>query len=110
MTWTFRATGSRETMRSARSDSPCGELSGCLSSSVSRRWRILCGVLLLTTVVASRLPLAPRHLITFDEINFALAIERFDPGTHQPQPPGYPLFVRQARRIGFETVNCWAKM
>jgi hypothetical protein len=32
-------------------------------------------------------------LITFDEINFALSIDDFNPRAHQPQPPGYPLFV-----------------
>lgn len=30
---------------------------------------------------------------TFDDINFALAIGHFNPAQHQPQPPGYPLFV-----------------
>jgi 4-amino-4-deoxy-L-arabinose transferase-like glycosyltransferase len=32
-------------------------------------------------------------LNTFDDINFALAIGHFNPAQHQPQPPGYPLFV-----------------
>ena len=44
-------------------------------------------------MVWSRAALAPRYLSTFDSINFALAIERFDPRLDQPQPPGYPLFV-----------------
>ena len=57
------------------------------------RWRIVCGVLLLGALLGSRIPLAPRRLITFDEINFALSIRQFNPGAHQPQPPGYPLFV-----------------
>ena len=48
----------------------------------------LCAVL-----VVSRWMTFPRYLITFDEINFALAVERFNPIMHQPQPPGYPLFV-----------------
>jgi 4-amino-4-deoxy-L-arabinose transferase-like glycosyltransferase len=30
---------------------------------------------------------------SIDNVNLALALERFDPRVHQPQPPGYPLFV-----------------
>ena len=48
---------------------------------------------LAVALVVSRWALFPRYLIMFDEINFALAVDRFDPGAHQPQPPGYPLFV-----------------
>ena len=65
------------------------------------RWRILCGVLLLAAVLASRLPLAPRYLITFDEINFALSIENFNSSLHQPQPPSYPLFVGMLKLLSF---------
>ena len=61
--------------------------------SEDRRWRILWGLFFIAALLISRVPLAPRHLITFDEINFALSIEKFDPAAHQPQPPGYPLFV-----------------
>jgi hypothetical protein len=43
--------------------------------------------------MVSRLLYAPPYLYFFDNANFALAIDRFDPGLHQPQPPGYPLFV-----------------
>src|SRR5690242_5225081 len=51
---------------------------------------------LISLVVAlfiSRWVLFPRYLITFDEINFALAVDHFNPPMHQPQPPGYPVFV-----------------
>ena len=44
-------------------------------------------------LVLSRWALAPRYLVSFDEINFAFAIDHFNPVLHQPQPPGYPLFV-----------------
>jgi hypothetical protein len=52
----------------------------------------------LTAVVfalltATRLPVAPKYLYFFDSVNFALAIDEFNPSKHQPQPPGYPLFV-----------------
>ncbi len=50
-------------------------------------------VLLVGALAVSRCALAPRYLITFDEINFALAVRDFNPALHQPQPPGYPLFV-----------------
>src|SRR5512142_1501004 len=50
-------------------------------------------------LVATRWPLAPAHLYYFDSANFALALEHFDPSLHQPQPPGYPLFVALTRLI-----------
>ena len=34
------------------------------------------------------------HLLyDIDSVNFALALRRFDPGSHQPHPPGYFLYV-----------------
>ncbi len=48
---------------------------------------------LLALVIATRWTLAPKYLFYFDNINFALALEHFNPAKHQPQPPGYPLFV-----------------
>lgn len=44
-------------------------------------------------LIVSRVTLAPKHLFYFDSINFALALQEFNPALHQPQPPGYPLFV-----------------
>ena len=51
-------------------------------------WAIVVAVLLW-----SRLIDRPPYLYYFDNANFALAMEHFDPRLHQPQPPGYPLFV-----------------
>jgi len=48
-------------------------------------------------LVCSRWMLAPAYLYYFDSVNFALALEDFDPAQHQPQPPGYPLFVAFSR-------------
>ncbi len=48
-------------------------------------------------ILASRLPLAPGQLFSFDDVNFAYAIGKFDPRVSRPQPPGYPLFVLEAR-------------
>ena len=52
----------------------------------------------LVLVVVSRLPIAPTAL-SFDNVNFAFAIQQFDPWMHQPQPPGYPFFVAEARIV-----------
>ncbi|GEM_PF-2176967 len=56
-------------------------------------YRVFWALALAALLLASRWALAPRYLITFDEINFALAVENFNPALHQPQPPGDPLFV-----------------
>ena len=58
-----------------------------------RRWAALLCVLTASALVVSRLIDRPRYLYYFDNVNFALAIKHFDPRLHQPQPPGYPLFV-----------------
>ncbi|MGH9631002.1 MAG: glycosyltransferase family 39 protein [Bryobacteraceae bacterium] len=64
-------------------------------SLVEASWRVRCAVFLaiFALLLATRWPLAPQYLFFFDSVNFALALEQFNPGLHQPQPPGYPLFV-----------------
>ena len=59
----------------------------------------LIAVLAAVALVGTRLPLAPKYLYYFDSVNFALALENFDPSQHQPQPPGYPLFVGVTRLL-----------
>lgn len=49
--------------------------------------------------IAVRVPAAPRHLYYEDSINFAQAIERYDPRHLVPQPPGYPVFVLQSKLL-----------
>ena len=49
----------------------------------------------------TRIPLAPKYLYYFDSVNFALALDEFNPGKHQPQPPGYPMFVALMRLVHF---------
>jgi glycosyltransferase involved in cell wall biosynthesis len=51
------------------------------------------GTLTLAALVISRSVIFPKYLVTFDQINFAFAIEHFNPALQQPQPPGYPVFV-----------------
>ena len=63
---------------------------------MTRRY-VLAAVLILLLVAATRWPLAPKYLYYFDSVNFALALDDFNPAAHQPQPPGYPLFVGFAR-------------
>lgn len=58
-------------------------------------------VLIAAALVLSRWVLFPEFLTTFDQINFALAIEHFDPRLHQPQPPGYPVFVALLKLLSF---------
>lgn len=57
------------------------------------RWKIAFATGITAAVVASRAIYAPKFLVNFDAANFALAIREFNPGMHQPQPPGYPVFV-----------------
>jgi 4-amino-4-deoxy-L-arabinose transferase-like glycosyltransferase len=37
--------------------------------------------------------------LSIDNVNLAFALEKFDPRAHQPQPPGYPLFVLFNRAV-----------
>jgi len=55
-------------------------------------------IVILVLLVCTRLPLRAVYF-SIDNVNLALAIEKFDPTTHQPQPPGYPLFVLQSRMV-----------
>lgn len=52
-------------------------------------------------VFASRYPLAPGQLFTFDDVNLAYSIGHFDIRNSQPQPPGYPLFVMEMRVLSW---------
>jgi len=54
---------------------------------------------LAATMALLWLPLAPTRLFDFDAANFALALDDFQPAAHQPQPPGYPLYVALTRLI-----------
>jgi 4-amino-4-deoxy-L-arabinose transferase-like glycosyltransferase len=47
----------------------------------------------------TRAPLAPTHLFYFDSVNYALALEDFNPARHQPQPPGSPFYVYLCRAL-----------
>ncbi len=54
----------------------------------------------LTMVLLTRFAWTPTFLWT-DTVNLAYALESFDPLHHQPQPPGYPLFVGLSRLVNY---------
>ena len=56
-------------------------------------------LLVAAILVGTRALTAPLYLFYFDSVNFALALQEFDPSKHQPQPPGYPLFVLFTRAL-----------
>ncbi len=43
--------------------------------------------------ILTRLPFASRYLYSWDSVQFALALKKFDMLQHQPHPPGYILYV-----------------
>jgi len=50
-------------------------------------------------VFLSRALFLPPTLEDIDSVNFALALDRFEPLQHQPHPPGYPVYVFLARLV-----------
>ena len=63
----------------------------------SGRWTD--GAVLVCTVALSRFAFRSRLLYDVDSVNFALALQRFDPRVHQPHPPGYYLYVCLGRLL-----------
>src|SRR2546422_275845 len=57
-----------------------------------------CGVLTVA-IVLSRFLFRSRYLYDVDSVNFALALDHFDPAVHQPHPPGYFLYVCLGRLV-----------
>src|SRR6266849_670062 len=53
-------------------------------------WREAAGALV---VLISRLATMPKTFWEGDELLFAAAIQKFDPWSSRPHPPGYPLYV-----------------
>lgn len=70
-----------------------------------RHSRLVALLVALSLLAGTRLPLATEYLGHFDAINFAFAIERFQPLLHQPQPPGYPLSVLLLKGLARLTGN-----
>jgi hypothetical protein len=64
-------------------------------------------VLLTGAVAITRFAFRSHYLYDLDSVNFALAIQRFDPRVHQPHPPGYFLYICLGRllNIAFHDAN-----
>jgi hypothetical protein len=56
--------------------------------------------LFLCGLIATRVLFRSRYLYDVDSVNFALGLRRFDPAAHQPQPPGYFLYILLGRMAG----------
>jgi 4-amino-4-deoxy-L-arabinose transferase-like glycosyltransferase len=65
-----------------------------------------CG-LLVCAIALSRFAFRSRYLYDIDSVNYALALDHFDPAVHQPHPPGYFLYVQLGRlaRLIFHDPN-----
>src|SRR5688572_2614029 len=48
---------------------------------------------------AAHLPSLAQSLEDYDSINFALGLRDFDPGRHQPHPPGSPVYIALGRLL-----------
>jgi len=55
--------------------------------------------ILIVVTALTRFVFRSRYLYDIDSVNFALALKRFDPSVHQPQPPGYFLYVCLGRLL-----------
>jgi len=55
--------------------------------------------LLTSVLLVSRVVFRSHYLYDLDSVNFALALRRFDPGVHQPHPPGYFLYIWLGRVV-----------
>jgi hypothetical protein len=64
-------------------------------------------VAVFVLVLVTRVATAPEHLLHFDNVNFALSLEDFNPVRHQPQPPGYPLYVGVLRLLHVVFSDAW---
>jgi hypothetical protein len=60
-------------------------------------WREALGAIV---VLASRLATMPKTFWEGDELLFAAGIQRFDPWSSRPHPPGYPLYIGLGKFFG----------
>src|SRR5438552_6654598 len=54
---------------------------------------------LAAVTILSRVPFRARLLPTWDAVQFALALRKYDVVNHQPHPPGYILYVAVGRAV-----------
>src|SRR5437762_11893770 len=60
--------------------------------------------------LALHLPFLAPNLEDVDSINFALGLRDFDPGRHQPHPPGYPVYIALGRVSLFLVSTIWSTL
>lgn len=56
-------------------------------------------LILAGAVAITRFPFRSHYLYDVDSVNFALAMQHFDPRVHQPHPPGYFLYICLGRLL-----------
>jgi hypothetical protein len=56
-------------------------------------------VIVIFVLLMTRIIFRSRYLYDIDSVNFALGLRRFDPGVHQPHPPGYFLYIWLGRFV-----------
>ena len=77
---------------------PVAKASGVTGRLATLPLPLLAAGLGLITIL-SRIPFRSRYLFSWDSANFALALEHYNVAFHQPQPPGYPLYVASAHLL-----------
>lgn len=70
-----------------------------MSDTIARRRDLWISLGLFVLGVLSRLPFRSEWLSHWDSVNFALALDHYDVRLHQPQPPGYFLYVLLGRGV-----------
>lgn len=55
--------------------------------------------LIAAAYLAVHLPFLSPSLEDYDSINFALGLRDFDPASHQPHPPGSPVYIALGRLL-----------
>ena len=63
----------------------------------SRKRKMFDIAALIAATGLTRFAFRSHYLYDIDSVNFALALNRFDPASHQPHPPGYFLYVLLGR-------------
>jgi hypothetical protein len=61
-------------------------------------------------VVLARALTLPRSLWELDEFLFVRGVERFEPLTHRPHPPGYPLLIGLGKLFGLVFESSFASL
>ena len=62
-------------------------------------------IALAGVTIALRVPFISHTLFAWDSANFALALNHYNVAFHQPQPPGYPLYVAIAKLVSLWVID-----